>query len=115
MSRTRQLATSGRLLCISDAEPNTSTAKPTDCSKLVSALRIDASSSTTKTIGSLALAGSRDDLGRSVTTYPPDARAQRIEMSHQAQHCRKLTVVRREPRQSNGRSRVPYPCHRIWW
>src|ERR1700726_4243208 len=97
MSRTRQLATSGSLLwSISGAEPNTSTPKPTDWKRLVSALRIDASSSITKTIGSLALAGSSADLGRSVTAHPPDARAGRIETSHRAPHCRKLTVVPRE-------------------
>src|SRR3981081_4950060 len=98
MSRTRQLATSGSLLCsISGAEPNTSTRNPADLNRLVSALRIDASSSITKTIGSLAFAVSCDDLGRSVTTYPPDAKAGRIEMWHPHQHARKPTGVPRGP------------------
>src|ERR1700692_2006993 len=96
MSRTRQLAASGSLDCSnSGAEPNTSTSNPTDGNRLVSALRIDAYSSITKTIGSLALAGSCDDLGRSVTTLPLDARAGRIEMSRRARHYRKLTAVPR--------------------
>jgi hypothetical protein len=63
--------------------------------RLVSALRIDASSSITKTIDSLALAASCDDLGRWVTTHPFDATAGRIEMSRRAPHCRKLTAARR--------------------
>src|SRR5271166_5852983 len=52
MSSTRQLATSGSLLLSSSgAEPNSSTRRSTDRNRLVSALRTDASSSTTKTIG----------------------------------------------------------------
>src|SRR5258708_2911701 len=52
MSRTKQLATSGRLLCNnSGADPNTSTRKPTDRKRLLSEFRIEASSSTTKTTG----------------------------------------------------------------
>src|ERR1700676_1168875 len=105
MSRTRQLAISGSLLCsISGAEPNTLTPRPTDWKRLVSALRIDASSSITKTIGSLALADWCDDMGRSVTTDPLDARAGRIETSRRGRHCLKLTVVHRELPRSNGRS-----------
>src|ERR1700760_1496863 len=116
MSRTRQLATSGSLLCsISDAEPNTSTFNPTDSKRLLSALRTDASSSTTKTIGSLALAGTCDDLGRSVTTHPPYARVGRIETSRRAPHYEKPTDVPRGLPRSNGRLRVLYPCRRTWW
>src|ERR1700731_1427078 len=116
MSRTRQLATSGSLLCsISDAEPNTSTFNPTDSKRLLSALRTDASSSTTKTIGSVALAGTCEDLGRSVTTHPPYARVARIETSRRAPHYGKPTDVPRGLPRSNGRLRVPYPCRWTWW
>ena len=74
---------SGSLLSsISGAEANTSTFKPIDSKRLVSALRTDASSSITRTIDSLALADPGDDFGRSVTTHPPDARAARIETLH---------------------------------
>src|SRR5271166_1506147 len=52
MSSTRQLATSGSLLLSSSgAEPNSSTRRSTDRNRLASALRTEASSSTTKTIG----------------------------------------------------------------
>src|ERR1700694_5644808 len=87
MSRTRQLATSGSLfLSISGPEPKTLTAHPTDLKRLVSALRMDAASSITKTIGSLALAVSGEDLGRSITTHPLDAGAGRIETWHRGVH-----------------------------
>src|SRR5258707_10052630 len=52
MSRTRQLGTSGSLLCRnSGAEPNVSAPSPTDRKRLVSALRSEGSSSITNTTG----------------------------------------------------------------
>ena len=51
MSRTRQLATSGRLLFINSvADPNSSTCKPTDSTRRLMARRTEGSSSTTKTM-----------------------------------------------------------------
>src|SRR5882757_1252556 len=112
MSRTKQLAISGSLLRNnSGADPNTSTFKPTDWKRLVSALRIDTSSSITKTIGSSALAGSCDDLERSVMTHALDARAARIETSHPTLRCGKRTDVPRGLPRSNGRLKAPYPSH----
>src|SRR5712675_2012281 len=82
------LATSGILICANSwAEPNSSTRKPTDRKRLLRVARIATSSSMTKTVDSLALAGSCDDLARWVTTHPLDARAGRIETSHPAPHC----------------------------
>src|SRR5260370_4380088 len=53
MSRTRQLTTSGSLVCSnSEAEPNTSTPRSIDRKRLVNATRMEGSSSTTNTIGS---------------------------------------------------------------
>src|SRR3954471_6372887 len=67
MSRTRQLATSGNSLSNSSrAEPNTSARKPTDRKRFESALRIEGSSSTTKTMASLSTA--------SVMRCPPPKR-----------------------------------------
>src|ERR1700730_6839622 len=52
MSSTRQLGTSGSLLrSNSDPEPKSADCRPTDRNRLASALRIEASSSTTKTMG----------------------------------------------------------------
>src|ERR1700736_4078093 len=51
MSRTRQLAPSGRLLFINSiADPNSSTCKPTDSTRRLMARRTEGSSSTTKTM-----------------------------------------------------------------
>src|ERR1700730_15667232 len=51
MSRTRQLATSGRLLRMNSvADPNSSTCKPTDSTRRLMARRTEGSSSTTKTM-----------------------------------------------------------------
>jgi hypothetical protein len=55
--------------------PNTSTRKLTDWKRLVSALRIDSSSSMTKTIGCSALVRSSGDVGRPVTARSLDAEA----------------------------------------
>src|SRR3954453_23499218 len=67
MSRTRQLATSGSSLSSSSrAEPNTSARKPTDRKRFESALGIEGSSSTTKTMASLSTA--------SVMRCPPPQR-----------------------------------------
>src|SRR5258706_2905772 len=52
ISRTRQLAISGRLLLMnSDADPNISTCRPTDSTRRLMARQTDGSSSTTKTMG----------------------------------------------------------------
>src|ERR1700730_13769232 len=52
MSSTRQLGTSGSLLrSNSDPEPKSADCRPTDRNRLASALRIETSSSTTKTMG----------------------------------------------------------------
>src|SRR5438128_8432653 len=52
MSSTRQLGASGSLLrSNSDPEPKSADCRPTDRNRLASALRIEASSSTTKTMG----------------------------------------------------------------
>src|SRR5262249_12581296 len=65
--------TSGSLLRKkSAAEPNVSTLRLTERNRLLSASRIDSSSSTTNTIGSSAVAGWRDE--RSITRSSPDSR-----------------------------------------
>src|SRR5262249_33880818 len=70
-SSTRQLATSASLLRKKSAvEPNVSTLSLTDRNRLLSASRMDSSSSTTNTVGSSAAADGR--AGRSVTGFPPD-------------------------------------------
>src|SRR5690242_17361446 len=101
MSSTRQLTTSGSLLCKSSgAEPNAITSNPTDRKRLVSALRMDTSSSTTNTIGSVLASlppGAGGGLGGSVTTHPLDAMAARIETSRHVLHGGKPTAVPRGP------------------
>src|SRR5882724_3344669 len=83
ISRTRQLATSGILICAnSRAEPNNSTRKPTDRKRLLRVARTATSSSMTKTIRSGAPAGVSSDFGRPVTACPLDA------MAMPAQRCR---------------------------
>src|SRR5467141_3830187 len=110
ISRTRQLATFGILICANSwAEPNSSTRKPIDRKRLLRVARIAISSSMTKTIDSLALAGSCDDLARSVTTHPLDARAGRIETSHRGVRLPWPTAGHRGLPRLNGRSIVPYP------
>src|SRR5260370_40933502 len=104
ISRTRQLARSAILICANSwAEPNSSTRKPTDRKRLLRVARMATSSSMRKTIVSLALAGSCDDLARSVTTHPLEARAGRIETSHLTHHYLRPTYIPRELRHRNVR------------
>ena len=113
MSRIRQLATSGSLLCRnSGAEPNTSTRRPTERNRLLSASRTDASSSTTKTIGSSALAMLRGDVGlagHGVLSSRCNGRAE-LKRRTGADIAARPTVVRRGRRRSSGRSTGPCPC-----
>src|SRR3981081_1854424 len=99
MSSTRQLAMFGSVLCRnSGAEPNTSTRKPTEPKRLLSASRIDASSSMTKTTGPFALARARGDAGRPVTLHPLDLLAGCRERPPHAAHLAPPIHALREPR-----------------